>query len=175
VISCQGIDITLGLDHWRRKRLQPGRRPPANARTGCVRRAQPSPRVVRYSGQNLFARAAEPVGDLNPREHEFSVQLRAFDASKGGCSPRHPSLCNDRTRRPSQNLRHPPGVSEPRPDHPGGEVPGQARGELQPVDGLLADRCHQTLRVGPSQAIHRGLDGVRSQARGGTSRRSCPS
>ena len=30
--------------------------------------------------------AAELVGDRNPREHEFSVQLRAYDASKAGQS-----------------------------------------------------------------------------------------
>jgi ATP-dependent Lon protease len=39
---------------------------------------------VRYAEQNLYTRAAELVGDRNPREHEFSVQLRAFDAAKGG-------------------------------------------------------------------------------------------
>jgi len=30
---------------------------------------------VRY-GENLYARAKELVGDRDPREHEFSVQLR---------------------------------------------------------------------------------------------------
>jgi ATP-dependent Lon protease len=39
---------------------------------------------VKYAEQNLFARAAELVGDRNPREHEFAVQLRAYDASKAG-------------------------------------------------------------------------------------------
>lgn len=39
---------------------------------------------VKYAEQNLYNRAAELVGDRNPREHEFSIQLRAFDASKGG-------------------------------------------------------------------------------------------
>ncbi len=39
---------------------------------------------VKFAQQNLYSRAAELVGDRNPREHEFSVQLRAFDASKGG-------------------------------------------------------------------------------------------
>jgi ATP-dependent Lon protease len=39
---------------------------------------------VKFAQQNLYARAAELVGDRNPREHEFSVQLRAYDASKGG-------------------------------------------------------------------------------------------
>jgi ATP-dependent Lon protease len=39
---------------------------------------------VRYAEANLYARAGELVGDRNPREHEFSIQLRAFDASKSG-------------------------------------------------------------------------------------------
>jgi len=39
---------------------------------------------IKYATQNLYSRAAELVGDRNPREHEFSVQLRAYDASKGG-------------------------------------------------------------------------------------------
>ena len=41
---------------------------------------------VRYAEANLYSRAAELVGDRNPREHEFSVQLRAYDASKAGQS-----------------------------------------------------------------------------------------
>jgi len=41
---------------------------------------------VRYAEANLYSRGAELVGDRNPREHEFSIQLRAFDASKGGRS-----------------------------------------------------------------------------------------
>jgi ATP-dependent Lon protease len=32
--------------------------------------------------QNLYARGHELVGDRNPREHEFTLQLRSFDASK---------------------------------------------------------------------------------------------
>ena len=40
--------------------------------------------AVRYAEANLYTRAAELVGDRNPREHEFSVQLRAFDAGKAG-------------------------------------------------------------------------------------------
>ncbi len=39
---------------------------------------------IKYATQNLYARAAELVGDRNPREHEFSIQLRAYDASKSG-------------------------------------------------------------------------------------------
>jgi ATP-dependent Lon protease len=41
---------------------------------------------VKYAEQNLYARAGEMVGDRNPREHEFSVQLRAYDATKSGAS-----------------------------------------------------------------------------------------
>lgn len=39
---------------------------------------------VKYAEANLYSRATELVGDRNPREHDFSVQLRAFDSSKGG-------------------------------------------------------------------------------------------
>ena len=41
---------------------------------------------VRCAEQNLYGRAKELVGDRDPREHEFSVQLRAFDAAKSGSS-----------------------------------------------------------------------------------------
>lgn len=39
---------------------------------------------VKYAEQNLYARAKQLVGDRDPREHEFSVQLRAFDSAKAG-------------------------------------------------------------------------------------------
>src|SRR5271166_5855541 len=41
---------------------------------------------VKYAEANLYSRSGELVGDRNPREHDFSVQLRAFDASKAGRS-----------------------------------------------------------------------------------------
>ena len=37
-----------------------------------------------YAEQNLYARAMQLVGDKDPRQHEYTVQLRAFDASKSG-------------------------------------------------------------------------------------------
>lgn len=37
-----------------------------------------------YAEQNLYARAMQLVGDKDPRHHEYTVQLRAFDASKTG-------------------------------------------------------------------------------------------
>ena len=37
-----------------------------------------------YAEQNLYARSMQLVGDKDPRQHEFTAQLRAFDASKSG-------------------------------------------------------------------------------------------
>ncbi len=39
---------------------------------------------VSFAEQNLYARAKETVGDRDPRQHEFSVQLRAFDTARSG-------------------------------------------------------------------------------------------
>lgn len=51
---------------------------------------QPTPlpfkESVRMGEQNLYTRAKELVGDRDPRAHEFSMQLRAFDAAKSGAS-----------------------------------------------------------------------------------------
>ena len=41
---------------------------------------------VRYGEQNLLARARELVGDRDPRQHEFNLQMRAFDASRSGAA-----------------------------------------------------------------------------------------
>lgn len=49
---------------------------------------RPAPKAfsesVAYAEQNLYTRSRELLGDRDPRAHEFSVQLRAFDAAKGG-------------------------------------------------------------------------------------------
>ena len=49
---------------------------------------QPTPPAFRESvkvgEQNLYTRAKELVGDRDPREHEFSIQMRAMDADKTG-------------------------------------------------------------------------------------------
>jgi ATP-dependent Lon protease len=39
---------------------------------------------VRVGEQNLYARAKELVGVRDPRAHEYSVQLRPFDADRSG-------------------------------------------------------------------------------------------
>jgi ATP-dependent Lon protease len=56
--------------------------------TGLKILNQPAPapfrESVRCAEQNLYANAKELVGDRDPRQHEFSVQLLAFDSSKSG-------------------------------------------------------------------------------------------
>ena len=51
---------------------------------------QPAPppfrESVRCAEQNLYVRAKELIGDREPRQHEFTVQLRAFDAAKSGAT-----------------------------------------------------------------------------------------
>lgn len=47
---------------------------------------------MRYAEQNLYARSVQLVGDRDPRSHEFSVQLRAFDAAKSGAKLGVPAL-----------------------------------------------------------------------------------
>jgi ATP-dependent Lon protease len=51
---------------------------------------QPTPppfkESVRCAEQNLYVRSQELVGDRDPRQHEFSVQLRAFDSAKSGAA-----------------------------------------------------------------------------------------
>lgn len=39
---------------------------------------------IGYAEQNLYARSMQLVGDKDPRRHEFTAQLRAFDTSKSG-------------------------------------------------------------------------------------------
>ncbi|NYT60761.1 BREX system Lon protease-like protein BrxL [Alcaligenaceae bacterium] len=39
---------------------------------------------IGFAEQNLYTRSAQLVGDKDPRQHEFTVQLRAFDAAKSG-------------------------------------------------------------------------------------------
>jgi ATP-dependent Lon protease len=51
-----------------------------------LNQAPPAPfrESVRLAEQNLYSRARDLVGDRNPREHEFVVQLRSFDSGKSG-------------------------------------------------------------------------------------------
>jgi ATP-dependent Lon protease len=42
------------------------------------------PRSVRVGEQNLYTRSKVLVGDRNPREEEFSIQMRPMDSDKTG-------------------------------------------------------------------------------------------
>lgn len=57
---------------------------------------QPSPPAfresVRVAEQNLYAQSRSLVGDRDPREHEFTVQLRSLDADKSGALLGVPAL-----------------------------------------------------------------------------------
>lgn len=39
---------------------------------------------IGFAEQNLYARAKQLIGDKEPKEHEFAIQLRTFDASRSG-------------------------------------------------------------------------------------------
>jgi ATP-dependent Lon protease len=53
-----------------------------------INRPVPAPfqESIRCAEQNLLAQSKGLVGDREPRQHEFIVQLRAFDAPKSGAS-----------------------------------------------------------------------------------------
>ena len=52
----------------------------------------PLKECVRCAEQNLYARSKELVGDRDPRAHEFTIQLRAFDACKSAAATGVPIL-----------------------------------------------------------------------------------
>lgn len=39
---------------------------------------------IGFAEQNLYTRSKQLVGEKDPRQHEFAIQLRAFDSSKSG-------------------------------------------------------------------------------------------
>jgi ATP-dependent Lon protease len=63
---------------------------------------QPTPPAFRESvkvgEQNLYTRAKELVGDRNPREHEFSIQMRSMDADKAAPASACPSWSRSAAR-----------------------------------------------------------------------------
>jgi ATP-dependent Lon protease len=86
-ISTGGLDGTPGL-----YRIEVASGPGAGVKV----LNQPTPPAFRESvkvgEQNLYTRAKELVGDRNPREHEFSVQMRSMDADKSGAGVGLPVL-----------------------------------------------------------------------------------
>ena len=57
-----------------------------------VRPPGPFRESIKYGQQNLYARAKQLVGDRDPRQREFTVQLRAFDSATSGVSLGLPAL-----------------------------------------------------------------------------------
>jgi ATP-dependent Lon protease len=59
-----------------------------------INRPSPPPflEAVRLAEQNLYAQGEHLVGDRDPRAHEFTVQLRAFDAVRSGAGLSVPAL-----------------------------------------------------------------------------------
>ncbi|GGM57028.1 peptidase [Deinococcus arenae] len=53
---------------------------------------RPFQESIRFAEQNLYAQARTLIGDRDPRQHEYSVQLRAFDAARSGAGLGLPSL-----------------------------------------------------------------------------------
>ena len=47
---------------------------------------------ISYAEGNLYARSGQLIGDKTPRRHEFTLQLRAFDAAKTGAKLGLPAL-----------------------------------------------------------------------------------
>ena len=91
-ISPGGIDENPGL-----YRIEVNEGPGSGVR--ILNRPAPQAFVesVRFGEQNLYARSRDLVGDRDPRQHEFSMQLRAFDASRTGSGLGLPvllSLCS---------------------------------------------------------------------------------
>ncbi len=79
VISPGGQDEAIGLF-----RIEVTESPGGGVR--ILNQSPPGPfrESVKIAEQNLYSRSRELVGDRNPREHEFAVQMRSFDAAKNG-------------------------------------------------------------------------------------------
>lgn len=80
-ISPGGGDEGAGL-----YRIEVAEGPGGGVRIANVQAPGPFRESVRYAEQNLYARAKELVGDRDPRRHELTVQLRAFDSVRSGAS-----------------------------------------------------------------------------------------
>ena len=78
-ISPGGLDDHAGL-----YRIEVNVGPGSGVKIVNVPPPGPFRESVRYAEGNLFTRAKDLVGDRDPRAHEFTVQLRAFDASRSG-------------------------------------------------------------------------------------------
>jgi ATP-dependent Lon protease len=86
-ISPGGTDDGVGL-----YRIEVNENPGSGLKIVNVPVPGPFRESVKYAEQNLFTRARDLVGDRDPRQHEYTVQLRAFDNSKSGAYLGVPAL-----------------------------------------------------------------------------------
>ena len=86
-ISPGGLDENVGL-----YRIEVNVGPGSGVKITNVPPPGPFRESVRYAESNLVTRGKDLVGDRDPREHEFTVQLRAFDASRSGAFLGLPTL-----------------------------------------------------------------------------------
>jgi ATP-dependent Lon protease len=86
-ISPGGMDENVGL-----YRIDVNIGPGSGVKIINVPPPGPFRESVKYAEGNLLTRARELVGDRDPRQHEFTVQLRAFDPSRSGSFLGMPAL-----------------------------------------------------------------------------------
>ena len=86
-ISPGGLDENAGLF-----RIDVNVGPGSGVKIINVRAPGPFRESIQYGEQNLYARGKELVGDRDPRQREFTVQLRAFDAAASGAALGLPAL-----------------------------------------------------------------------------------
>jgi ATP-dependent Lon protease len=86
-ISPGGVDENAGL-----YRIDVNIQPGSGVKIINVSAPGPFRESVKYGEQNLLTSSKELVGDRDPKQHEFSVQLRAFDSPKSGAYLGLPAL-----------------------------------------------------------------------------------
>ena len=80
-ISPGGLDDNVGL-----YRIEVNVGPGSGVKITNIPPPGPFRESVRYAESNLVTRSKDLVGDLDPKAHEFTVQLRASDSSRNGAS-----------------------------------------------------------------------------------------
>jgi ATP-dependent Lon protease len=86
-VSAGGQDEGPGL-----YRIDVNESPGSGVRIANVGAPGPFRESIKYAEQNLYSRAQQLVGDRDPRKHELTVQLRAFDAARTGVGLGLPAL-----------------------------------------------------------------------------------